>query len=205
MKLVLALTYVSAGQTITWVKERNSHGDLQHYHPVLNQEQPKPETFCCGKVASLLSSKAVANMADVLVDIPQIVKSKNISLALDGYEVILDKPQPLWMMFDGSIWQNPSISQHDVREIYTSFFEHQVVKAIQDENLPFPQAMVFSGGQQEHFCIAEMLSGILGKYGIQSLPGFKGGSHCGVARRSYPDSRVLCDFTIISCKQAGDT
>lgn len=98
------------------------------------------------------------------------------------------------MIFAGSIWLNPSISHEDVKLIYKSFFQKQVIGAIEREELPRPSTMIFSGGQEEHFHIAKMLSGILEGQGIKSVSGFKSGSHCGVARLSYPSSEVNCQF-----------
>ena len=62
--------------------------------------------------------------------------------------------------------------------------------------------MIFSGGQEEHFHIAKMLSGILEDRGIKSISGFKSGPHCGVARLSFPSSEVYCEFDVIGTNEA---
>ena len=70
--------------------------------------------------------------------------------------------------------------------------------AIEREELPKPSTMIFSGGQEEHFHIAKMLSGILEDQGIKSVSGFKSGPHCGVARLAFPSSEVHCHFDLVS-------
>ena len=183
------------GHTIFWTRDRTKAGEPVTFHPATNQTaSTSPQIYTGEELAPILSTEPVYQIHEILVNIPEIVRSKNITLALDGYEQPLNKPLPLWMILDGSVWSNPSISRTDVRLIYGTFFRTQVVTAIKRGDLPKPSAMVFSGGQEEHFHIAGMLSDMLEKQGIKSVPGFKGGSHCGVVRLSYPDSRVECQF-----------
>jgi hypothetical protein len=118
----------------------------------------------------------------------------HISLDLDGYHHVINGPLPFWMIMSGDLWMNPSISNEDLREIYRHFFSQQVIKAIDEGLLPKPNAMVFSGGQEEHYHLAQMLSDILEEQGIQSISGYQSASHCGIARLSYPNQQVHCHF-----------
>ena len=185
------------GQTIFWTKNEDRDGELIRYHPAMNQTAaPSPNIYSGGEVAPILSFEPVHQIHEILVDIPKNVLSKKITLALDGYEQPLNEPLPFWMIFDGSIWSNPSLSRVDVRQIYKNFFRSQVLGAIKKRKLPKPSAMVFSGGQEEHFHVSEVLNDILEEQGIKSVAGFEGGTHCGVVRLSYPNTVVDCRFDV---------
>ena len=132
---------------------------------------------------------------EILVQIPEEVKSRHdYIVSWTGDKQRLDEPLPFWMIFSGHMWANSSLPQHDLQIIYRSFFRNQVIGAIERGDLPKPYAMVFSGGQEEHFHISEMLKDILEEQGIKSAAGLAGGSHCGVVRLSYPNTRVVCQL-----------
>ena len=130
----------------------------------------------------------------IQIGIPKKVLDNDITLQLDGYKKKMEESMPIWMILDGAIWNNPSITHDDIREIYKHFFRTQVLSAIDSGKLLKPEAIVFSGGQQEHFNIAQMLSSITKKQGIKMVGGFNAGSHCGNARLSYNDTFVDCNF-----------
>jgi len=173
------------GQTIYWTREEA----LNHTASGTGSSYPGR------KIASILSSrKGVSNIFEILVDIPQTILDKHISLDLDGYQHVINGPLPFWMIMSGDLWLNPSISNEDLREIYRHFFSQQVIKAIDEGLLSKPQAMVFSGGQEEHYHLAHMLGDILEERDIQSISGYQSASHCGIARLSYPNQQVHCHF-----------
>ena len=62
--------------------------------------------------------------------------------------------------------------------------------------MPKPEAIVFSGGQEEHYSLAKTLSDILDEQGIKSVSGYQSASHCGIARLSYPTCLVKCEFDL---------
>ena len=101
---------------------------------------------------------------------------------------------PFWMIMAGRIWGDDQISHEDIKEIYRSFFKNQVLGAINKGDLPKPDAMVFSGGQESHFSVSEFLKDILEEEGIQSIKGFQDAPHCGVVRLSYPERHIYCQF-----------
>ena len=173
------------GQTIHWTREL-----------AMNETASGTGRSYPGKkIASILSSRqGVSNIFEILVDIPQQILDKHISLDLDGYKHVINGPLPFWMIMSGDLWTNPSISNEDLRDIYRHFFSQQVIKAIDDELLLKPKAMVFSGGQEEHYHLAHMLGDILEERDIQAVAGYQSASHCGIARLSYPNSRVHCHF-----------
>lgn len=174
------------GQTIYWTR------DMATNHTASGTGS---SSYPGKKVASILSSrKGVSNIFEILVDIPQRILDKHISLDLDGYKHVINGPLPFWMIMSGDLWLNPSISNEDLREVYRHFFSHQVIKAIDEGLLLKPKAMVFSGGQEEHYHLAHMLSDILEERDIQAVAGYQSASHCGIARLSYPNSRVHCHF-----------
>ena len=173
------------GQTIYWTR------DMATNHTASGTGRSYPGK----KIASILSSrKGVSNIFEILVDIPQRILDKHISLDLDGYKHVINGPLPFWMVMSGDLWMNPSISNEDLQEIYRHFFSQQVIKAIDDGLLPKPEAMVFSGGQEEHYHLAHMLSDILEERGIQAVTGYQSASHCGIVRLSYPNQQVHCHF-----------
>jgi len=173
------------GQTIYWTREE----------AVNETASGTGRSYPGKKIASILSSrKGVSNIFEILVDIPQNILDKHISLDLDGYKHVINGPLPFWMIMSGDLWLNPSISNEDLRDIYRQFFSQQVIKAIDDELLSKPQIMVFSGGQEEHYHLAQMLSDILEDRGIQAVIGYQSASHCGIARLSYPNQQVYCHF-----------
>jgi len=173
------------GQTIHWTREE----------AVNETASGTGSSYPGKKIASILSSrKGVSNIFEILVDIPQTILDKHISLDLDGYKHVINGPLPFWMIMSGDLWTNLSISNDDLQEIYRHFFSHQVIKAIDDELLSKPQIMIFSGGQEEHYHLAHMLSDILEERGIKSISGYQSASHCGIARLSYPNQQVYCHF-----------
>jgi len=131
----------------------------------------------------------------IQVGIPKKVLDNDITLQLDGYKKKMEESMPIWMILDGAIWNNPSITHDDIREIYKHFFRTQVLAAIDSGKLLKPEAIVFSGGQQEHFDIAQLLSSLAKKQGIKMVGGFTAGSHCGNARLSYNETFVDCNFS----------
>ena len=131
----------------------------------------------------------------IQVGIPKKVLDNDITLQLDGYKKKMEESMPIWMILDGAIWNNPSITHDDIREIYKHFFRTQVLAAIDSGKLLKPEAIVFSGGQQEHFGIAQLLSSLAKKQGIKMVGGFTAGSHCGNARLSYNETFVDCNFS----------
>jgi len=173
------------GQTIYWTRDM----------AVNDTASGTGSSYPGKKIASILSSRmGVSNIFEILVDIPQRILDKHISLDLDGYKHVINGPLPFWMIMSGDLWMNPSISNEDLQEIYRHFVSQQVIKAIDDELLSKPQTMVFSGGQEEHYHLAQMLSDILKEGDIQAVAGYQSASHCGIARLSYPNSRVYCQF-----------
>ena len=60
------------------------------------------------------------------------------------------------MIFGGAIWT--------INNLQEFLSEEQVLGEIERE-----EAMIFSGGQEEHFHIVKMLSGILEDKGIKSI------------------------------------
>ena len=173
------------GQTIYWTREE----------AVNETASGTGHSYPGRKIASILSSrKGVSNIFEILVDIPQRILDKHISLDLDGYQHVINGALPFWMIMSGDLWTNPSISNEDLRKVYRHFFSRQVIKAFDDELLLKPKAMVFSGGQEEHYHLAYMLGDILEERDIQSISGYQSASHCGIARLSYPNSRVYCHF-----------
>ena len=131
----------------------------------------------------------------IQVGIPNKVLDNDITLQLDGYKKKMEESMPIWMILDGAIWNNPSITHDDIREIYKHFFRTQVLAAIDSGKLLKPEAIVFSGGQQEHFNIAQLLSSLAKKQGIKMVGGFTAGSHCGNARLPYNETFVDCNFS----------
>jgi hypothetical protein len=54
--------------------------------------------------------------------------------------------------------------------------------------------MIFSGGLQEYFGIAEPLRDVLEEHGIQSVAGHTSAAHWGMFRLAYPEKEVKCNF-----------
>ena len=156
-----------------------------------------PSVYDEEEIPSPLSMKPVSRIHEILVDIPKSILEKNLTLNLGKHhKVPIDKLLPLWMILKGGIWSSPDISHDDIRKIYKHFFRTQVLGAISSGKLLKPEVIVFSGGQEEHYQLAKMLSGIMKEKGIKTVEGYQSASHCGCgnARLSYHDSQVRCDF-----------
>ena len=185
---------LGTGQTIGWTRDIDST-----YDPTMNKTaSAAPQILSGRRVSHALSSEPKDRTHEITVKMPKSVLDKHISLDLDGWSKPMQEPLPFWMIFDGAVWLNPSVSNRDIKDIYKSFFSNQVMNAINSGKLPKPHAMVFSGGQQDHFGIAELVQTILEKQGIASIAGYHEGVHCGIVRLSYPQSKISCQFNIAS-------
>jgi len=182
------------GHTIYWTNSKNG---------VTNQTAAgTPSVYDDEEIPSPLSTEPVRRIHEILVDIPKSVLEKNLTLNLGKHhKVPIDKPLPLWMILKGGIWSSPDISHDDIRKIYKHFFRTQVLDAISSGKLLKPEAIVLSGGQEEHYQLAQMLRGIMKEKGIKTVAGYQSASHCGIARLSYHDSQVRCDFKGDSVKR----
>ena len=176
------------GHTIFWTKNQPSN----------HTASANPHPYSGSMVASALSVRPVMHTHEILVDIPSSIINKDITLVVEGhgFNKKLDGPLPFWLIMAGHIWNNPTISRSQLRQIYKNFFKRQLAKAINHGELPKPEAIVFSGGQEEHYSLAKMLSDILDEQGIKSVSGYQSASHCGIARLSYPTCLVKCEFDL---------
>jgi len=175
------------GHTIYWANTNDGATNLT--------ATGAPSVYDDEEIPTPLSMEPVSRIHEILVDIPKSVLEKNLTLNLGKHhKVPIDKPLPLWMILKGGIWSSSDISQDDIRKIYKHFFRTQVLDAIDSGKLLKPEAIVFSGGQEEHYQLAEMLRGIMKEKGIKTVAGYQSASHCGIARLSYHDSQVRCDF-----------
>jgi len=181
------------GHTIYWTNTNDGATNLT--------AAGAPSVYDDEEIPSPLSMEPVDRIHEILVDIPKSVLEKNLTLNLGKHhKVPIDKPLPLWMILKGGIWSSSDISQDDIRKIYKHFFRTQVLGAIDSGKLLKPEAIVLSGGQEEHYQLAEMLRGIMKEKGIKTVAGYQSASHCGIARLSYHDSQVRCDFNAGSVK-----
>lgn len=176
------------GHTIFWTKNQPSN----------HTASANPHPYSGSMVASALSVRPVMHTHEILVDIPSSIINKDITLVVEGhgFNKKLDGPLPFWLIMAGHIWNNPTISRSQLRQIYKNFFKRQLAKAINHGGLPKPEVIVFSGGQEEHYSLAKMLSDILDEQGIKSVSGYQSASHCGIARLSYPTCLVKCEFDL---------
>ena len=175
------------GHTIFWTNTNDGATNLT--------AAGAPSVYDNEEIPTPLSMEPVSGIHEILVDIPKSVLEKNLTLNLGKHhKVPIDKPLPLWMILKGGIWSSPDISHDDIREIYKHFFRTQVLDAIDSGKLLKPEAIVLSGGQEEHYQLAQMLSSIMKEKGIKTVAGYQSASHCGIARLSYHDSQVRCEF-----------
>jgi len=65
-----------------------------------------------------------------------------------------------------------------IRQIVRHFFHNPVAKAIRDDLLPRPAAIVLSGGQQNHLELAQAIGSV---EGVPVLPGYPLAWHVGIA------------------------
>ena len=183
---------LGTGHTIHWTSDTS-------YYPSTHKTASYKPNLMEG-ISRLISSQPVDHTHEIMVDIPPSIEDQGIVLELDtgegnsGWTQSLKGPLPFWLILNGDMWKNPSISHRIMQDIYRHFFSQQVLPKIKTGELPKPTAMVFSGGQQDNFGIAEILRETLGKEGIDSIGGFLGGVHCGTIRLSYPNSHVDCNF-----------
>jgi hypothetical protein len=181
---------LGTGHTIHWTTSD------KNYHPSTHKTASYSPSLMKG-ISRLISSRPVDHTHEILVDIPPSIADQDIVLELDtgnGWTQSLKGPLPFWLILNGNMWMNPSISHKIMQDIYRYFFAQQVLPKTWTGELPKPMAMVFSGGQQDNFGIAEILRETLEIEGINSVGGFVGGVHCGNVRLSYPKSHVDCNF-----------
>jgi hypothetical protein len=99
---------------------------------------------------------------------------------------------PLFRILRGDNWRDEE-RRDGLRRIYKSFFEGQVLGAVREGSLPRPRAAVFSGGLAVHAGVAELVREAFLDEGVEALPGYVDGVHCGIARLAYKNDEVTCE------------
>jgi hypothetical protein len=183
---------LGTGQTVSWVNDHDSNGNVTDYNPAHDRTAAgRPNIVSEDVIANAISSRPADKIWQIMVDIPPEILQKNITLDQHRMHARL----PFHVIMAGRLWvDTKTISNTDLGHIYRTFFRDQVLTAIDRGDLPKPQAMIFSGGLQEHFGIAELLRDVLEAQGIQSVAGYTSAAHCGIFRLANPEKEVKCNF-----------
>jgi hypothetical protein len=145
----------------------DSNGNVTNYNPAHDRTAAgRPNIVSEDVIANAISSRPADKIWQIMVDIPPEILQKNITLDQHRMHARL----PFHVIMAGRLWvDTKTISNTDLGHIYRTFFRDQVLTAIDRGDLPKPQAMIFSGGLQEHFGIAELLRDVLEEQGSSPL------------------------------------
>jgi hypothetical protein len=160
----------------------DSNGNVTNYNPAHDRTAAvRPNIVSEDVIANAISSRPADKTWQIMVDIPPEILQKNITL-IEG-QLPMQARLPFHVIMGGRLWvDTKTVSNTDIGHIYRTFFRDQVLTAIDRGDLPKPQAMIFSGGLQDHFGIAELLRDVLEEQRIQSVAGHTSAAHWGMFR-----------------------